>query len=365
MVNRTNFLLVKKYLSYLSEVMQVANTSVGRYRFYLRHLLLWADDTLLSQAPCIRPTFPVYVSKLNGRQGTGQLAACSQKKIIGTAKRFFLWAKTSGNRLYRAIPVHWIETLRPPPTQPQIGGDNEYVSLEDVLCITSLTVESENLALRRDKAAAALLFLTGARAGAFTSLPVSAVNISDRTIRQWPELGVKTKNGKRATTNLLPIPELIEVAEDWDKFIRTQLPLTAPWYTPINNQWGEHTLSQEVPGKNRNQALNKRLRVLYKAAGLPYKSAHKFRHGHAVYGLTHAKTMADYKAVSMNLMHEDIKITDQIYAPLRTSEVKDRIANLGSSSDTFSANGFPLDINGLNNTQIVQMINLLAQRLSS
>ena len=123
-------------------------------------------------------------------------------------------------------------------------------------------------------------------------------------------------------------------------------------------------MSQEPPGKNRNQALNKRLRVLYKAAGLPYKSAHKFRHGHAVYGLTHAKTMADYKAVSMNLMHEDIKITDQIYAPLRANEVKDRISNLGMSDET-STTGFPFDVNNLNDAQIAQLLTLLAQRWSS
>ena len=45
------------------------------------------------------------------------------------------------------------------------------------------------------------------------------------------------------------------------------------------------------------------MRKLFEFADLPYKSPHKFRHGHAVYALQHAKTMADYKAVSMNLMH--------------------------------------------------------------
>jgi hypothetical protein len=38
--------------------------------------------------------------------------------------------------------------------------------------------------------------------------------------------------------------------------------------------------------------------------------------------------MADYKAVSMNLMHHDIKITDSIYAPILSEEVKERIAGL-------------------------------------
>lgn len=67
-------------------------------------------------------------------------------------------------------------------------------------------------------------------------------------------------------------------------------------------------------------------------AGLPYKSAHKFRYGHAVYGLQHAQTMADYKAVSLNLIHEDIKITDQIYAPILNEEVAKRIGGLSNTS---------------------------------
>ena len=59
-VNRNNYQLTKAYLEYLSNVMQLNPSSVSRYRFYLRHLLLWADETLLSGAPDLRPTFPTY-----------------------------------------------------------------------------------------------------------------------------------------------------------------------------------------------------------------------------------------------------------------------------------------------------------------
>ena len=38
--------------------------------------------------------------------------------------------------------------------------------------------------------------------------------------------------------------------------------------------------------------------------------------------------MAGYKAVSMNLMHEDIRVTDGIYAPRAGSDVQQRIAGL-------------------------------------
>jgi hypothetical protein len=38
--------------------------------------------------------------------------------------------------------------------------------------------------------------------------------------------------------------------------------------------------------------------------------------------------MADYKAVSMNLMHDSIEITDNTYAPMVSSDVQERIAGL-------------------------------------
>ncbi len=38
--------------------------------------------------------------------------------------------------------------------------------------------------------------------------------------------------------------------------------------------------------------------------------------------------MADYKAVSMNLMHESIEITDSTYTLMLSSDVQERIAGL-------------------------------------
>ena len=94
------------------------------------------------------------------------------------------------------------------------------------------------------------------------------------------------------------------------------------------SRWGMQTLSADRPGDNRNIAISKRLHRLFDLAGLPYKSPHKFRHGHTIFGLQHAKTMVDYQAVSTNLMHEDIRVTDSIYALLVSDEVKQRITGL-------------------------------------
>jgi hypothetical protein len=44
MVERQNYLKVKLFLKYMEEVQQVSKASLDRYSFYLRHLLLWANE---------------------------------------------------------------------------------------------------------------------------------------------------------------------------------------------------------------------------------------------------------------------------------------------------------------------------------
>lgn len=209
-----------------------------------------------------------------------------------------------------------------------------------------------------------MLFLSGMRAGAFATLPISAVNITTRSIDQWPELGVKTKNGKKATTFLLPIPELLEVVQKWDSFLRARLPGNARWYPPIDHAWGEQWLSTKTPSKNRPQAINKRLRLLSRFADLPYKSAHKFRHGHAVYGLQHARTMADYKAVTMNMRHANIKITDQIYAPILDDEVQRRITGLSGHLTARPDDDLQAYFGSLSDADLSIAIQIAAERMA-
>lgn len=331
MIHRPNYRLTKEFLTYLRDVIQVDAVSIERYWSYLKHLLVWADEASLCQAASKRPTFVTHLVELR-HDDARTLAAVTQKKILQTAKRFFTWAKNTHPREFRSVSMDWIEALRLPRTI-SAPREHRFIQLEEVRQLATLPIDLSDLALRRDQAAAVMLFLSGMRASAFTSLTLECVNVESRTIKQWPALGVKTKNSKTATTYLLDIPDLIGVVECWDTFVRTKLPLTATWYTPVISQWGVQTLSPHPPGANRNTALGKRLRKLFRLTGLPYHSPHQFRHGHAVFALQHASTMGDYKAASMNLMHSDISITDGIYAPLLQDEVKHRIAGLTAPAE--------------------------------
>ena len=365
MVNRTNYLRVKAYLNYLSQVAQLKANSSDRYRFYLRHLLLWADEAPFSKAPGIRPTFPSHLASLRSHGGTDPLAPSTLKKIVNTAKRFFHWAKATYPREFRGFPNSWIDMLRPPRTV-EPAPSHVFVTLDEALELAALEIDEQNLALRRDQAGSALLYVSGMRAGALGSLPLEAVDVPGRRIEQWPSLGVRTKNGKAATTYLLEIPELLAVVEQWDVFVRECLPPEAMWYTPTISKFGQQVPSADPPGANRSVAIAKRMRKLFAAAGLRYKSPHKFRHGHAVYALQHAQTMADYKAVSMNLMHADIRVTDSIYAPLAGSEVRQRIAGLVSTGSlSVPADGdVAAFIGSLTTAELSEALIAVAERLA-
>jgi len=353
LVNRQNYLLINRFLVYLLEIEQVSKASIDTYRFYLRHLLLWADDNLFTDLEGLRPTFPDYISG-KGNNGV-RLAYNTQKKVLNSAKRFFRWAKSNSNELSETS-LEWFDALRL-PRQTKKMCEHVYVTLEEVRKLINCPVPETDLALIRDKAAVAFLFLSGIRAGAFVTLPIRAIDLDQLTVKQLTELGVRTKNSKSAITYLYEMPELLNVTREWDEIVRSNMPDDALWYAPIDHSWKKQRLSMKQPGKNRVQALSKRLRKLYSLAGLEYKSPHKFRHGNAVYGLLNSKNMADYKAVSTNLMHSNLKTTDEIYAPLDNSEVKNRITNLTSQLKVESTGEIEKMFMNLNKNELRYVIN--------
>ena len=328
MINRQNYHWVNEFLAYLLDVKQRSPETIDRYRFFLRHLLLWAMQIPLTKANTITPVFNRYVG--NSKK---PLALESQKKIIETARAFFRWAKMYHAREFFQLTPYWINDLTP----PRINHDNlqvEYVQLEEAIQLATLPIDKTDLALFRDQAATAMLFISGARAGAFTTLPVQAVHLNDHYphICQWPELGVHTKNNRRAKTYLHNIPELTAVVSQWDQLVRANCPPDYPWYAPIEQSWGEQKLTNQTPGKCRSQALSKRTRLVFQLAGLPYKSPHKFRHGYATYGLARCRTMAEFQALSRNLIHSNIAITDSRYAHYEEAERAKLLAGLSHNS---------------------------------
>ncbi|MBI2331334.1 MAG: hypothetical protein HYU84_04080, partial [Chloroflexi bacterium] len=270
-------------------------------------------------ASALIPSLPEFLltSRLDG--SSGRLSAVYIKKILSTARFFFTWL--SDNEVgYRHIKQSWIRTFKAKRLF-DMPKDKSVVSFEEILAIASAPVLT--LWERRARAGLVRLYLSGERIGAFVSSVVDLIDIPHRVVSQDPALGVRTKNSKAAKTYLLDIPVLLKVVQDWDNEVR---PFGGLWFASFSSVTGEITSSRHA-GIHRHNLARRDFKRWLTSVDLPYHSPHACRYGHIHYGLKRSKNIADFKAVSMNVMHSSIQITDRVYSVLGDSEVMERISS--------------------------------------
>jgi len=327
MINRGNWKSVKAYLVFREEVDQVSFKTIRADEGRLKHLLLWADEVPFQKAPSIRPPLSQHLkdARLDGKDRP--LSKAYMTKIVRVGIRFLKWLR-SNRRGYKAITPTWLATLKPPRTsasQPKFRA----VSFEEICNMAQATAKL--LWEMRIRAAAVFMFLSGIRVGALVSLPLAAVDLDSRSVKQWPSKGVRTKFRKHATTYLLDIPELNGVINEWDQLVRSKVPENGYWFAPFNTLKGGFDIEVARIGQYRHVRVHKDMKRWLENVGLPYRSPHQFRHGHAVYALTQAQDIADLKAVSLNLMHSNLSITDGVYGVISQQDISRRIQGLGRS----------------------------------
>lgn len=345
MIERQNYLDIRAFLEYRERVLQNDPATIRRTRGSLKHLLIWADSTPFERAQTIKNTFPAYLLTARNDGKDKQLAPASLGKACTYARLFFQWARIEIPTRYRDISEAWIETIHPRKSKgaQSIYKKRDIWELADVEKIAALKPQS--LAEKRDQAAICFLYLSGMRITAFCTLPIDCVNIAKRRIEQLPEKGVMTKNRKAAVTSLLPIDSLLEIVREWDSLIRDNLPGSALWYPRLGWEGQAFDLAEldyKTP-TGRRAAMIEGMKRLCQEAGISYKSPHKLRHGHAVWGLKHSKTIEQMKAVSQNLMHKNLGITDSIYAMLSPDDVAASLSGLGQEASQLPGQENPPD----------------------
>ena len=75
-------------------------------------------------------------------------------------------------------------------------------------------------------------------------------------------------------------------------------------------------------------------------------------------------SVADYKAVSMNLMHESIEITDSTYAPMLSSDVQERIAGLSGKATSTPGDELEIFLNKLDRESQKKALMFIAGKLA-
>lgn len=330
MINRENWYLVRAYLKYRNEVDRVSMDTLKLEATWLRNLLDWAGERSFQEAEKIRPTFPEYVETKKKRNGD-PISREYMRKVVSMGRRFLGWLTMHKIGFRTKISSGWLDTLklsRLPQTKSMY--EHEHVTLDEIKAMAFARVYS--MRDQRIKASAAFWYLSGIRISAFVSLPIHAVDLNNMSVKQWPKLGVRTKNGKHATTYLLNIPEVLEVVREWDSLIRDQLPGTSFWFAPFSPDTGTFDTTIQEVGNFRDARARQDLKEWLSRVGLPYHSPHKFRHGNAVYSLDQSHDVADLKAVSQNLMHSNLSTTDGVYGALSGQAVGDKITNLGNKA---------------------------------
>ncbi len=340
MINRENWIEVKAYLRYLTKVRQQDEQTVKKRRSQLRHLLEWCDQRSFERARSIDPTFPAYLLTARNDGKEGLLSAESLKSSCEVARRFFEWLKMVKPRKYGGVSSGWIDTLRPSRSRgmQSVVHEHQFYTYAEILKVAAL--QPDTLRKKRDQAAMAFMFVSGIRAGAFISLPADCVDVKNRRVYQVPARGVRTKNDKAAITSMLPIPELIKVVDEWDRNVRENAPAGSAWYAHLNPRGGGFcSRSEEEISDGRSKILARGMKIICDMAGIRYLSPHKERHGHAVFALQHVRDMAGLKAVSMNLMHSSVAITDGVYGTLTNDDAHEIIEGLSPDSKTGSGDG--------------------------
>ncbi|MDR3577061.1 MAG: site-specific integrase [Anaerolineaceae bacterium] len=333
LINRDNYFDVRAFLDYRTRILQLDPQSVRNAWIELKHLLQWAGSISLSESVKVKQFFPTYLTDARNDGQNNPLCPAYMKRICAGVRMYFKWAKNEWPDRYKNIPHAWIDAIRLQRSRLQSTLiKREQWSLEEVMKIVCMPITS--LAEQRDQAAICFMFLSGMRITAFVSLPIACVDMGRRRIEQLPEKGVLTKNHKAAITSLLPIPELLEIVERWDNTIRLTTGPGSPWYALIDRltmQITDIKPGEEIKPAGRRAAVIEGMKHLCARAGVAYRSPHKLRHGHAVYGIKHARDMKDLKAISQNLMHSSIAITDGIYGNLTSDDVNRTMANLNTS----------------------------------
>lgn len=319
MVNRKNYQAVKDYLRWKVEVENVKPMTIDHTWSALKMFLIWSDATEITDCDRKRPTFPKWV--IEHQRSNGHTSTRNQDFIVMVARNFAQWASVHKTK---SINSAWVDSLRL-GRQPKRQTEHQAVTPEMVQDILSIKSDLEHI--QAAQAAAAFLFLSGMRITAFMTMPIACFDATRRTVIQSPERGMRTKFDKAATTTLLDIPEFMEVVWRWDERRRREaIDLTMEqWY------WTPNARAGRLASKDAGCGLRHNLKWLFETAGHDPMSPHKFRHGHAVYALTRAHDVADLKAISQNLMHSNLGITDGIYAILGESDMQARIAALGNA----------------------------------
>lgn len=265
-----------------------------------------------------------------------KLSKATILSVINRLKRFLGWLATQPG--YKSqIKLNDVEYLNLSEKDVRAASapiDRPFPTLKMIEKVVS-QMPHRSAIEKRDRALVAFIALTGIRVGALITLKMKHFDTKNLVVRQDP-LEVSTKFSKRIDTFLFPLDNSFEkVVLEWVIFLRQEL-LFADHHPlfPKTKMGHDKNDCFIVDGLTRAHWENtspprKIFRSAFEAAGLPNYNPHSFRHMLVAYLFSLNLDIAEFKAASQNLGHENVQTTLTSYGKLSLQEQGDLVRGIG------------------------------------
>ncbi|MEO1686686.1 MAG: integrase [Pseudomonadota bacterium] len=336
-----NTRIIRKYLVWLQEARGLSTTSVDRAAASIARFERFSGgaDFGAFHAEKAR-AFKRHLDAAKGDASGRPLSASVIDATLRDLKAFFGWLADQPG--YKSKVSHsdaaYFTPSRRLAKSAHGGAWRAHPSIEQALhAIRSMPAET--LLQRRDRAAMAMLLLTGARDGSLITLRLANIDVTARCVH-FKGREIETKFGKAFTTWFLPVGEDVErFALDWLQELRQSLlfgpgdPILPRQKTGLSKNGGFQAAGLEAVPYASSAPVAAICRNAFVAAGLPPFTPHPLRKTLVDLASVHCRTPEQFKAWSQNIAHEDVLTTFRSYGAVAPGRQGELIRQMTASSD--------------------------------
>lgn len=323
-MNKQNEILKHKFLIFLENAEKYSSLSIEKIEKAIHHYQICHNSEDFGKYNLNKAiAYKKYLEQKSYAQS-------SYRTYLHHIKLFFTWlSKQDGFK--RKIKVDDVEYFNPPraiasqPVLVPFPTHNEILKIFNSLpSITEVDL--------RNRALIAFTYCTGMRDKAISTLPYSAVDIGNLHVVQDPRKGVKVKFSKIIYSKIFKYDEkLILTLCDWYKLLQSkQFQPHEPFFPKSKQLQMEdgfsYIESTEIDriGWRSTVSIRKIFKEAAVRAGISYFPPHSFRHSAISKAIECVKNFKEFKAISQNFGHEDVKTILESYA----NSTPDKLLNI-------------------------------------
>ena len=334
-----NTRIKRKYLVWLKDAKGLSEASVGRAAASIDRYLEHTKGTDLGalHAEKARAFKRQLEASTNARTGK-PLSAGSIDGTLRDLKAFFTWlADQPGykSKVSHADAAYFTPSKR--LAKSAHGGRWVPHPSPEQVRHAILSMPSDTVVARRDRATMALWFMSGARDGALMSLRLANVDLAAGCVA-FHGRDVETKNGKVFTTWFFPVgSDIRNILEEWMRELRTGM-----LWGPGDPVFPKKAVGHDADGDFEAKSLVRQpyagagafVRVCkgaFEAVGLPAYTPHLIRKTLVDLATQHCRTPEEFKAWSQNIGHEDVMVTFRSYGMVSQGRQRELISRMSKS----------------------------------